>query len=70
RPPNIHYATARPIVNDEQEQEDDDDDDELTWPNEPISSSPSTQRNGIKKLVCSGLKLFITQSPQHKRSGK
>ncbi|CAM4776239.1 unnamed protein product [Rotaria magnacalcarata] len=67
RTPNIYYATARPIVNDEQEQEEDD---ELTWPNEPISSNPSTQTNGIKKLVSSGLKLFITQSPQHKRSGK
>ncbi|CAF4682471.1 unnamed protein product, partial [Rotaria sp. Silwood1] len=70
RTTNVHYATARTIVNDQQEQNDDDDEEELTWPKEPVSIAPSTHTSGIKKFVNNGLKLFIIQPQEQKRSGK
>jgi hypothetical protein len=65
-PPDTHYATTR-IINHKKQQ---DDDEELTWPQQPIPVTPSTQSNGIKKFVRNSLKLFIAQPQQHKRSGK
>jgi hypothetical protein len=60
-----HYTISCTLSNNNQEQEDED---ELTWPQQPSTTSPSTQTNGLRNFVRNGFKLFNT-SPQ-KRIGK
>jgi hypothetical protein len=63
----IHQSKQK-ITNTNQEPEEDDDK-RARYP-QTSSPIPSTQKNGIKKFVRNGLKLFTSQSHQHKKAGK
>ena len=63
----IHQSKQK-ITNTNHQQEEDDD--KRTRYPQTSSPIPSTQKNGIKKFVRNGLKLFISQSHQHKKAGK
>ena len=63
---DLQLSKQKPINNDQQQE----DDDKIAWPPQRPSPIPSTQKNGIKKFVRNGFKLFISQPQQHKRTGK
>lgn len=64
--PEMHHATARTIISEQQEEIDDD---RLSWPQQ--SPTTPTSSGGIKKFVRNGLKLLTAQpQQQHKKSSK